>query len=586
MDFEPLNLTDDGSSIAITENENNVIDYKDVIEVDLKDCSKVIDKKDCTKNKILFPSSATLPFATSAVVDSSSNDVSSKQNDAVGNKELDGIKHCSMLEDNSCDKNEILFPSSAAPRVAAVIEVKNRNSNACGDITQKSDETKLALKEDEVGLLLDDDGLLDNETPCLMCDYVESDVDSNKKHWDEYLCHLVVCHHIVIGDVKLVKDLRNYALHWKNRLKQAPIEEFCTKILTNCGPKDQAKKEEYYLLCHSLPEDLKVRQQIHMNKLKQMLLRHEFERKDTTFERTCLFCSKQLIGNRLQLFNHMTSQHGFNVGHPDNIVNVNEFLDLIESKLESLQCLLCENKFNDKLTLREHMRKKLHRKLNPKNKEYDKFYLINYLQFGMNWEEIHHDHVINEDEKDDWSGWVGKLPVANCFFCSERDCGTTSVYDHMTHAHDFDFIKICHDMQMSFYQQVKMINFIRAQTASFLREHNMESSDPDVINEVVTNVKEKIGDREKWNKPQFYFPTIADDALLYGLVENQGLFEPEDTHVFSEDIDFHKVIDASILTELVVNGSLEDGAYYNQQLIAATSDPPPYIFPWNIEMQQ
>lgn len=45
----------------------------------------------------------------------------------------------------------------------------------------------------------------------------------------------------------------------------------------------------------------------------------------------------------------------------------------------SLQCLYCERIFKDKTVLKEHMRKKQHKKINPKNRKYDKFYVINYL---------------------------------------------------------------------------------------------------------------------------------------------------------------------------------------------------------------
>ena len=44
-----------------------------------------------------------------------------------------------------------------------------------------------------------------------------------------------------------------------------------------------------------------------------------------------------------------------------------------------LECLFCEKSFKDRQTLKDHMRKKQHKKINPKNKEYDKYYIINYL---------------------------------------------------------------------------------------------------------------------------------------------------------------------------------------------------------------
>ena len=34
------------------------------------------------------------------------------------------------------------------------------------------------------------------------------------------------------------------------------------------------------------------------------------------------------------------------------------------------------------------MRKKMHKRLNPKNPIYDKFYVINYLELGKNWEAV------------------------------------------------------------------------------------------------------------------------------------------------------------------------------------------------------
>ena len=44
----------------------------------------------------------------------------------------------------------------------------------------------------------------------------------------------------------------------------------------------------------------------------------------------------------------------------------------------SLICIFCEKKFKDRNVLKEHMRKKLHKRINPNNKEYDKYYIQNY----------------------------------------------------------------------------------------------------------------------------------------------------------------------------------------------------------------
>ena len=41
------------------------------------------------------------------------------------------------------------------------------------------------------------------------------------------------------------------------------------------------------------------------------------------------------------------------------------------------------------------MRKKGHKKINSQNKSYDKFYVINYLEFGKTWEQVQ-----SEDDRD------------------------------------------------------------------------------------------------------------------------------------------------------------------------------------------
>lgn len=56
----------------------------------------------------------------------------------------------------------------------------------------------------------------------------------------------------------------------------------------------------------------------------------------------------------------------------------------------SLQCLYCEKTFRDKTTLKDHMRKKQHRRINGNNSEYDCFYIINYLVRSVLCESIIH----------------------------------------------------------------------------------------------------------------------------------------------------------------------------------------------------
>jgi hypothetical protein len=53
-----------------------------------------------------------------------------------------------------------------------------------------------------------------------------------------------------------------------------------------------------------------------------------------------------------------------------------------------LICLHCEKVFKDKTVLRDHMRKKGHKRLNCDNPEYDRYYIVNYLEPGKNWKAL------------------------------------------------------------------------------------------------------------------------------------------------------------------------------------------------------
>ena len=97
-----------------------------------------------------------------------------------------------------------------------------------------------------------------------------------------------------------------------------------------------------------------------INKILEPFIEHY--RNSNDFSEMCLFCSKEFKGGYdqvVEFFNHMSQQHQFNVGHPDNMVFINEFIEDLRTRLESLQCLSCIKCFKDRATLKDHMRKKV-----------------------------------------------------------------------------------------------------------------------------------------------------------------------------------------------------------------------------------
>ncbi|ODM90821.1 putative zinc finger protein [Orchesella cincta] len=107
------------------------------------------------------------------------------------------------------------------------------------------------------------------------------------------------------------------------------------------------------------------------------------------------------------------------------------------------------------------MRKKQHRKINPHNSEYDRFYVVNYLEPGKTWEDIEmEDNTEDENREEEWTE-VSEENQRNvvCLFCSERDAVFENVLDHMKTEHHFDFLRITESF--GFYEKVKLVNYIR-----------------------------------------------------------------------------------------------------------------------------
>merc|ERR1719384_2081397 len=192
---------------------------------------------------------------------------------------------------------------------------------------------------------------------------------------------------------------------------------------------EEGQEREFLFLSDVLAEDKELRKQLQMDRLEFVLEVQEEERRNDQFCRGCLFC-RQEYTNAADLLSHMAFDHNFNIGQADNLVFIPEFLDKIEAQLEELVCLYCEKLFKSREVLKEHMRKKM----NTKNKEWDKYYLVNYLESGKTWQDFSReesepyraeeeppsawDDTEREDNEDsEWSDWRDDLGGAVCLFC-------------------------------------------------------------------------------------------------------------------------------------------------------------------------
>lgn len=358
-----------------------------------------------------------------------------------------------------------------------------------------------------------------------------------------YLSHLIAIHRVVIADVHLIGDFKKYLAYWKERLKTVKLDEVCFVIKTNTGANDKFDSEDFFLLSDVLPEEKELRQKLNIFKLEKVIKQLELERNDQDYERTCLFCNAMIGPNRSNLIYHMSQEHNFNIGNPDNIVFFDEFYYKLKERFDKFQCLFCEKVFYNNQVLREHMRKKMHKSIDPKNKEFDKFYIINYLEYSKVWKDIKSERDTEDKEflndSETIEDWTDPVQTYYCLFCDNSFENENEIFDHMINKHQFDLNEINSSNQLSFYNQVKLVNYIRRQVYSkqcFICKKQTNS-----MEELRTHLKEndhikQFPDCEHWDQPEFYFSTFEDDSLLCLL--DDSAYDESKFNVIPEEYEF------------------------------------------------
>ena len=218
---------------------------------------------------------------------------------------------------------------------------------------------------------------------CLLCE----DAFNYPAEEKNFLRHITLEHRFIIGRVELVSDLPTYIAYWRNKfaMTNVTITDYCTVIRTKMEGEEVEK--DYFLLSDNLTEDKELRMHLQLKRLEHVVEVQEKERNNVNFRRNCFFCRSIFDGNYAKLLDHMAFDHNFSVGKPHNLVYVEELLNMLEDKLNCLVCIYCEKVFKSREVLKEHMRKKNHKKINPRNSAYDKFYMINYLEMGESWKQ-------------------------------------------------------------------------------------------------------------------------------------------------------------------------------------------------------
>lgn len=317
--------------------------------------------------------------------------------------------------------------------------------------------------------------------------------------------------------------------------------------------------EKYYLLSDVLPKDKLLRERLQKRCIEKVLERHQFERTDKNYNRGCLYCRGQLEPTRYAFVEHLYTKHFLQLGKPENLVFIDSLIDFIEEKLINLVCIYCEKIFKDRPTLKEHMRKKGHKRVNPELKCYDRFFMCNYKMkesenkvqprkfFNPKAPQHQTQHQRNQSEEpkvfnsddSDWSDWEDrdqKIEII-CLFCSHKEPSFDTLTSHMAFAHKFNFVE--ETKSLSFYQKVKMVNFIRRKI--HLKQCLSCEMCCKTLEELTSHMTEQNHqkcDQSAFEKPEFFFPTFEDDSFLCHLDnfnEDDDVSDDSGAVVISED---------------------------------------------------
>ncbi|CAG8628773.1 11206_t:CDS:2 [Gigaspora rosea] len=295
--------------------------------------------------------------------------------------------------------------------------------------------------------------------------------------------------------------------------------EFWAKEITKDGVLEQLSVE----VDEKLSKDRNIRDSLQRDKLNKILQIQANERNyDSKLERKCLFC-KNICENRAVLFRHMFSEHNFNIGLPDNLANVDEFLQILEKKLTR-----CD--IPNQLT-----------------------------EPGKNWETFEKERYDSDEEHhrdDSWDDWVEEeSQPTNCLFCDTISPRSKDVKNHMKCTHGFDLLIIKRNLGLDFYQTIILINYIRSKT---LNNTCMAcDSTFDDNQHLIEHMSEKNCfvevpslDNPLWKDLKYLYPTQPNDPLLDGFEDGEdGEISDDNVNDDNDDVPLHNPDDTIVIPE-------------------------------------
>ena len=286
--------------------------------------------------------------------------------------------------------------------------------------------------------------------------------------------------------------------------------------------------------------------------LEEARARLEAELSDSEWQASCPICSKLPSGSRSEVFAHMMARHGLDLGDPARIVDAKLLLATIAKRLEQCRCLCCERQFPSQAVLRKHMKHKKHYRISVVNPAYTRFFIASFepdpdaisaafLPVNADGENTIESENEDPDSGDDDSDdlFVVDDEPTKCLFCDTVCESAVAMARHCATEHSFDIAATVRSLRLSFYDSIKLINYIRSSVAKDqcpscqqlfssslqLKEHLSSTNHSDVAGYTLKTRKD--GDQAPWDPPQYLLPP-TQDPLLYSLRLCGCVFVDED----------------------------------------------------------
>eukprot|EP01095_Lingulamoeba_sp_RSL-Kostka_P012958 TRINITY_DN5238_c0_g1_i1.p1 TRINITY_DN5238_c0_g1~~TRINITY_DN5238_c0_g1_i1.p1 ORF type:complete len:170 (+),score=46.19 TRINITY_DN5238_c0_g1_i1:105-614(+) len=129
----------------------------------------------------------------------------------------------------------------------------------------------------------------------------------------------------------------------------------------------------------------------------------------------------------------------------------------------------------------------------------------------------------NNDKNDQWSSWDEELDendtLTKCLFSDKVCSDSATAIEHDKNSYGFDILKVKNDLNLGFYESIKLINYIRkmvSEKKSIIDQKQFETHD-ELIGYMKNNNQFQMitRDLDFWNDDTYLQPTIQNDPLLF-----------------------------------------------------------------------